>query len=255
MSGILDRFSLHGKRALVTGAGRGIGAGLAAGLAEAGARVALVSRSGEQVRATAERIGPAAVALPADVSDPGALSGLVDNAEEGLGGGIDIVVHGAGIQHRQPADEFDRDAWDRVISVNLSAPFFLSQEIGRRQLERESAGSHVFVGSLGSTLGLPDIVAYTASKSGVLGVVRTLSHEWASRGIRVNAVGPGYVRTELTAALFEDPERRERLLGRIPMGRFSTEEDLRGVTVFLASDASSYMTGQLLMVDGGWTAA
>ena len=255
MSGILERFSLAGKRALVTGAGRGIGAGIAAGLAEAGAAVALVARDESQLRTVAAAIGGGAAALPADVSETAALPGLVDRAEAALGGGIDVVVHGAGIQHREQAADFDADAWERVIAVNLSAPFFLSQEVARRQLDRADPGSHVFIGSLGSTLGLPEIVAYTASKSGIMGVVRTLSLEWAARGVRVNALGPGYVRTELTRALFADPERREALLRRIPMGRFCATEELLGAAVFLASDASSYVTGQLLMVDGGWTAA
>ncbi|MGI8394626.1 glucose 1-dehydrogenase [Leucobacter sp. W1038] len=252
---ILDQFSLQGRRALVTGAGRGIGAGLATGFAQAGAQVALVARNQDQLDQVAAEIGPATHALPFDVSHTAGISQLVDEAETALGGGIDIVLHAAGIQHREPAAEFDATEWQRVIDINLSAPFFLSQEIGRRQLERGSQGSHIFIASLGTTLGLPQIVAYTASKSGVMGVVRTLSLEWARHGIRVNGLGPGYVQTELTKAVFEDPERKQAMLSRIPMNRFSMPEDLAGAAVFLASDASSYLTGQLMMVDGGWTAA
>ena len=252
---ILDQFSLQGRRALVTGGGRGIGAGLARALAEAGAEVALIARGEDQLVRTAEEIGAAAHPLSFDVSQTDAIPTLVDNAEAALGGGLDIVLHAAGVQHREPAGEFAPEAWERIIDVNLSAPFFLSQEIGRRQLERGTPGSHIFIGSLGTTLGLPNVVAYTASKSGVMGVVRTLSLEWAERGIRANAIGPGYVRTELTQAVFNDPERKAAMLSRIPMQRFSEPSDLAGAAVFLASPASSYATGQLLMVDGGWTAA
>lgn len=252
---ILDQFSLQGRRVLVTGAGRGIGATLAAAFADAGAQVVLVARGKEQLSQTAVTIGAAAHPLAFDVSHTEEIGELVDCAEAAVGGGIDIVLHAAGVQHRESADHFDAAAWQRVIEVNLSAPFFLSQEIGRRQLKRGTAGSHIFVGSLGTTLGLPNVVAYTASKSGVMGVVRTLSLEWAAKGVRVNAIGPGYVQTELTKAAFDDPERKAAMLSRIPMGRFSSTDDLSGAAVFLASDASRYLTGQLLMVDGGWTAA
>lgn len=252
---ILEQFSLQGRRVLVTGAGRGIGATLAGAFADAGAQVVLVARGKEQLTQTARTIGASAHPLAFDVSDIEGISKLVDCAESAAGGGIDIVLHAAGIQHREPADRFDAAAWQKVIDVNLSAPFFLSQEIGIRQLKRGSIGSHIFVGSLGTTLGLPNVVAYTASKSGVMGVVRTLSLEWAARGVRVNAIGPGYVQTELTKAAFDDPERKAEMLSRIPMGRFSSTADLSGAAVFLASEASRYLTGQLLMVDGGWTAA
>jgi NAD(P)-dependent dehydrogenase (short-subunit alcohol dehydrogenase family) len=251
--GVLDSFSLDGKRALVTGAGRGLGAAMAGALAEAGAQVALVSRSEDQVARTAEQIGARAFALPADVSDPASFASLVDRTETALDGPIDIVLHAAGVQHRNPASQFGRAEWDRVIAVNLSAPFFLSQEIGRRQIDDDRRGSHIFIGSLGSHLGLQNVVAYTASKSGVLGLIHTLAVEWAARGIRVNGIGPGYFPTELTKDLLADDERRERMLQRIPMGRFGEADDLCGAVVYLASDASSYMTGQLLMVDGGWT--
>jgi NAD(P)-dependent dehydrogenase (short-subunit alcohol dehydrogenase family) len=180
---------------------------------------------------------------------------MVDAMETALGGAIDVVVHAAGVQHRQPAEEFAADEWDRVLRINLTAPFQLSQEIGRRQLAADRAGSHIFVGSLTSLLSIPDVAAYTASKSGVFGLVRTLSTEWSGRGIRVNGIGPGYFRTALTEAVFSDGARYQKMLDRIPMGRFGSPEELAGTAVFLASDASSYTTGQLLMVDGGWTAS
>lgn len=251
----LDRFSLEGRRALVTGAGRGIGAGIATALAEAGAQVALVARTEHELAATAAAIGERAVHLPADVAGPYAMRELVTLAEDRLGGVVDTVVHAAGVQHRQPAEHFRREEWDRVLAVNVSAPFFLSQEIGRRQLEAGVAGSHVFIGSIASAGALNDVVAYTASKSAVWGVVRNLSLEWSGRGIRVNGIGPAYVRTAITADVLDDPERSAALLARIPMGRFGEIPEVASAAVFLASDAASFVTGQLLMVDGGWSAA
>lgn len=141
-----------------------------------------------------------------------------------------------------------------MMAVNVTAPFFLSQEIGRRQLEAGVPGSHVFIGSIASAGALDDVVAYTASKSAVWGVIRNLSHEWARRGIRVNGIGPAYVRTAITADVLDDPEKGPELRGRIPMGRFGEVDEIAAAAVFLASDAASFVTGQLLMVDGGWTA-
>lgn len=251
----LSAFSLDGRRALVTGAGRGLGLGMAAGLVAAGARVALTSRSREELEAAVRELGPNAVAVPGDVSRTAQLGDFTDEVEEALGGGIDVVVHAAGVQHREPAEAFSLEEWERVISINLTAPFALSQEIGRRQLERSARGSHIFVGSLSSVLGLPSFVAYNASKSGVLGVIRALSAEWSGRGIRVNGIGPGYIRTKLTEAVFADPVRSAELAARIPIGRFGEPEDMAGAAVFLASDAAAYITGQLLMVDGGWSSS
>lgn len=249
---MLNSFSLHGRRALVTGAGRGLGRAMAEGLAGAGAQVALVSRTSTEIAEVAAAIGEQAVAHPADVSGATDMSGLLDSVEDELGGGVDIVLHAAGIQHRAPAEEFDRAEWDRVIGTNLTAPFLLSQEIGRRQIRRGQGGNHLFIGSLTSHISVPDVVAYTASKSGIYGVVRGLSTEWARHGIRVNGIGPGYFRTQLTEAVFEAPERRQKMLDRIPMQRFGNPEDLAGAAVFLASSAAGYITGQMLMVDGGW---
>ena len=247
MSG-LEQFSLRGKRALVTGGSRGLGRAIALGLAEAGASVAAVSRS---KLADADNL----VHIAADVSDTVNISRLVDAAEEGLGGPIDLVVHGAGIQYRSPVEEFPAEELQRILDVNLIAPYLLSQEIGKRQLEAGATGSHLFVGSLTSRIGLPHVSAYAAAKSGLLGVVRSLSTEWASRGIRINAIGPGYFRTALTESLFQNPNDIERLSARIPAGRFGQPEELVGASIFLLSEASSYVTGQLLFIDGGWTAA
>ncbi|SDM81055.1 SDR family NAD(P)-dependent oxidoreductase [Nonomuraea jiangxiensis] len=254
----LDIFSLAGKRAIVTGAGRGIGRAIAAGVAGAGANVALVSRGTAQLEETQALIaeaGGTSQVVAADLSSTEEVIRLADAAEAALGGPIDIVVHSAGTQHREAALTFPLDAWDRVIQVNLTAPFLLSQEIGRRQIAANRPGNHVFVASLTSILGLPNLVAYNAAKSGLMGVVRALSREWAAQGIRVNGISPGYVETAMTKDLFADPERRQKLLDRIPTGRFGTTEELAAPTVFLASDASAYMTGQLLIIDGGWAGA
>jgi NAD(P)-dependent dehydrogenase (short-subunit alcohol dehydrogenase family) len=246
-----DRFSLSGKTALVTGGSRGLGRAMAQGLVDAGARVAIVARTGAAVTETAAELG--AEGIIADVTaDPAA---LIDRAEEALGAPLDIVLHAAGVQHRQAAEEFDPAEWDRLLRINLTAPFALSQELGRRQLERGATGSHIFIGSLTSLISMPQISAYGATKSGVYGVVRGLSTEWSGRGIRVNAIAPGYFRTELTEAVFTDEKRYAEMLARIPMQRFGDPEELAGAAVFLASDAASYVTGQLLVVDGGWTAA
>ncbi|MQA04470.1 MAG: SDR family oxidoreductase [Streptosporangiales bacterium] len=244
-----DEFALDGRRFLVTGGSRGLGKAMAEGLVAAGARVLAVARGAD------EGSEGDLHQLAVDVSDRDGLPRLVDRGEELLGGVLDGVVHAAGVQHRSPAVEFAAAEWDRVVATNLTAPFALSQEVGRRQLAAELPGSHVFVASLTSQLGLPNVAAYAATKSGVMGVVRTLAVEWAVYGIRVNAVAPGYFRTQLTEDLFRDDEARARLSQRVPMQRFGQPTDLCGPVVFLVSAASSYVTGQLLTVDGGWTAA
>ncbi|WP_287162570.1 SDR family oxidoreductase [Rhodococcus sp. (in: high G+C Gram-positive bacteria)] len=249
-------FCLRGRKALVTGASRGIGKAIAKALAGAGADVVLSSRSVDALNITAaeiERMGRSAAVIAADLSEHSSISDFVDRAEEG--GPIDIVCHAAGAQHREAATTFPLEEWEHVLAVNLTLPFLLSQEIGRRQLERQVPGSHVFVASLTSVLGLPDLVAYNAAKSGLMGVVRALSREWSGQGLRFNAVSPGYVETEMTKDLFADEQKRASLLARIPMGEFGTPEQLGAPAVFLASNASEYMTGQLLIIDGGWAAA
>lgn len=245
---ILDRFRLTGRRALITGGSRGLGRAMAIGLHEAGAHVAAVGR-------TPMEDADGLVAVAGDVSDLDRLPGLVDTVEDRLGGPVDLLLHAAGVQHRSSAVDFPPEEWERLVRVNLTAPFRLSQEVGRRQLERDTPGAHLFVASLTTQIALPNVAAYAATKSGVMGVVRALATEWATADIRVNAVGPGYFRTELTEALFSQEHEVARLKSRIPMQRFGTPEDLAGAAVYLMSDASSYVTGQLLFVDGGWTAA
>lgn len=245
---------LDGDIVLVTGAGRGIGLGIATAMAAAGANVAMVSRSVAQLN-EASRGVPGSLAVPFDVSEFAGLSQVVDDIETHYGAMVNTVVHAAGIHARHKAEDFDLDVWRRVIEVNLVAPFALSQEIARRQLAAGQPGQHIFIGSLTSFIAIPETSAYTASKSGVFGVVRSLSQEWSGRGIRVNGIAPGYVRTELTEVVFADPERSAQNLSRIPMGRFGVPEDIAQVAVFLASPQSAYVTGQMLPVDGGWLSA
>jgi NAD(P)-dependent dehydrogenase (short-subunit alcohol dehydrogenase family) len=249
-----DNRPLADQIALITGAGRGIGEGIAKAMGQAGAKVAMVSRTAGQLHKASGAI-PGSLAIPFDVSDIPGIPGLIDTVEDHFGAAVTTVVHAAGIQARHKAEEFDLDLWRRVIEVNLVAPFALSQEIGKRQLDAGIPGQHVFIGSLTSFISIPETSAYTASKSGVFGVVRSLSQEWSGRGIRVNGIAPGYVRTELTEAVFSDAERSARNLSRIPMGRFGEPDDIAQVAVFLASEQSAYVTGQMIPVDGGWMSA
>ncbi len=248
----LERFSLLGQKAIVTGGSRGLGRAIAEGLVSAGAHVAIVARDEEEATRAAREIGRGTIALVGDVGELD-MSKLVSSAEERLEGPLHTVVHSAGLQFRAPAERFPAEEWARIMRVNLTAPFLLSQEVGSRQLDRGLTGSHIFIGSLASVLSLPNVAAYTASKSGIFGLMRNLSTEWASRGIRSNAIGPGYIKTRLTQEVFQDEKRSAELLARTPMDRFGTPEDMVGAAIFLASHASSFITGQMVMVDGGWS--
>ena len=251
-----NAFSLTGKHVVVTGGGRGLGQGIALSAALCGADVTVVARSENQLRSTADLIesrGGSCRVLPADLSDTDALADLVAQLSDPAP--IDGIVHVAGVQLRKDAVDVTIDDWRWVQRMNVEAPFFLSTAVARRQQESGRAGSHVFIGSLNSTIGLPRIAPYAASKTALLGMARVMSNEWAAHGQRVNVVGPGYFHTQLTEALLKDPANRDRVMGRIPAGRLGTPADLGGVVVFLLSDASLYLTGQLINVDGGWLAS
>ena len=249
-AGYLSSCQLTGRTILVTGAGRGLGQGIALGLVEAGATVVAVSRSRAELEETASAASVGAVrAVPWDITDTGSLDALVELAKA-VGGPLDGVVHAAGAQHRESADAFAEADWRRIVAVDLEAPFFLSTAIHRSQ--RGSVGSHVFIGSLASSIGLPNMAAYGAAKAGLLGVVRSLSVEWAPSGTRVNCLAPGYFLTSQTKELLADERNVARINARIPMGRLGTVRDLASVAVFLLSDAASYITGQVVNVDGGW---
>lgn len=253
---MIDSFGLDGRTAVVTGASRGLGRGMAQALGEAGAKVVLVSRNGDELDRVAADLAAAScdvIPRPLDLTEVNRIEPWVKDVWSELGP-IEIVLHSAGHQRRAPAVEVDPADWDEILTVNLTAPFFLSRALGRRQIEAASGGSHIFIGSLTTSIGIANAAPYAASKSGLAGVVRTLAVEWASSGIRVNAIAPGYFRTGLTEGVFRDPELSRWVHSRIPMARLGVPDDLGGTAVFLASAASSYMTGAILDVDGGWLA-
>lgn len=250
-------FDLHDRVAMVTGAGRGLGSGIAKALAAAGAQVVLVSRSEDQLETVQAQItasGGVAQVLAWDLGEGTSAPELVAQVV-GRFGRLDVVVHAAGNMLRRPALDFPAADWDAVIGLHLRAAFLLAQATARHLTTAERGGSIILVGSLTSQrVGIPDTVAYGCAKSGLMGLMRTLAVEWAPHGVRVNMIAPGFVPTALTATVDDTPERRA-LLARIPMGRPGTPEDLGGTAVFLASDASGYITGEAITVDGGWSVA
>jgi 2-deoxy-D-gluconate 3-dehydrogenase len=255
---MVPAFDLSGRVAVVTGANTGIGQGIAVALAAAGADVALVGRSDASdtaagIRATGRR----AFEIRADLSTIAPVQSIVDEVVREFGG-LDILVNNAGIIRRADALEFTEADWDAVIDTNLKSLFFLCQAAGRHMIPRFSRdgrrGKIVNVASILSFQGGIRVPSYTASKSGVAGLTRLLANEWAGRGVNVNALAPGYIATNNTAALQADPARSRQILERIPAGRWGTPEDLGGAAVFLASPASDYVHGHVLAVDGGWLA-
>lgn len=242
---------LRGKRALVTGVSRGIGRAIALGLANAGADIVGVSRSGvdDELASELKAAGVSVESHAVDFSNRAA----VEEFSKSLSGSdaVDILVNNAGTIKRKPAVEHPIEWWDEVIEVNLSAQFILSQAIGRRMVEN-GAGKIIFIASLLSFQGGITVPGYTASKSGVLGLTRALANEWAGSGVNVNAIAPGYIETDNTAALRADEVRNRQITERIPAGRWGTPDDLVGPTLFLASSMSDYVHGTVLAVDGGW---
>jgi 2-deoxy-D-gluconate 3-dehydrogenase len=251
---VLDLFRLDGQVAIVTGASRGLGAGMAVALAEAGADVALVDRSDpSEVEAAVRSRGRRALAVHADLEKRDAPAAIMAAVLAEFGR-ADILVNNAGIIRRANALEFSDEDWDAVIEVNLRSVFVLSREFGRALAERKSGGRIINIASMLSFQGGVRVPAYTAAKSGVLGLTRALANELAPLGINVNAIAPGYMATDNTAALRNDPQRSHDILARIPAGRWGTPDDLKGAVVFLASPAASYVHGTFLAVDGGWLA-
>ncbi|BCG03447.1 2-deoxy-D-gluconate 3-dehydrogenase (plasmid) [Paraburkholderia sp. PGU19] len=247
-------FDLSGKIALVTGSNTGLGAGMARALAAAGCDIVGVSRSddsdtAQQVKAQGRRY----VGVNADLSDIAPIDDIVRAALEACGR-IDVLVNNAGIIRRADALTFSEDDWDAVMNVNLKSAFFLAQALARHFVEQEKRGKIINVASMLSFQGGIRVASYTSSKSGMLGLTRLLANEWAARGINVNAIAPGYMATSNTAALRDDEQRNSEIVARIPAGRWGTPDDLAGPVVFLASQASDYVHGHTLAVDGGWLA-
>ncbi len=243
-------FSLTGRHALVTGASTGIGQAISIGMAGAGAEVVCVDivPSDETVaRITAD--GGRARQIRADLTERGAIDRLMTEAGE-----TDILVNCAGLIRRADAVDFTEEDWDAVMEINLKAVFFLSQAFGRAVLGRGGIGAIVNIASMLSFQGGIRVPSYTASKSGVAGLTKLLANEWAARGINVNAIAPGYIATNNTAALRADAERSKAILDRIPAGRWGEPEDIAGAAVFLASPAARYVHGAIFNVDGGWLA-
>jgi 2-deoxy-D-gluconate 3-dehydrogenase len=252
---ILERFSLAGKRALVTGASRGLGRAMAEALGDAGADVVCASSKAGGAEATASSIrakGRQAWTVHADLADRSALDAMSAEAER-LAERIDILVNNGGSIARHPAAEFPADEWDRVLRTNLDSVFFLSQRVGRAMIAR-GEGKIVNVASLLSFSGGITVPAYTASKHAVAGVTKALANEWAKHNVQVNAIAPGYFATDNTQRLRDDPQRFGEISARIPAGRWGDPGDLAGAVVFLASRASDYVNGHVLVVDGGWMA-
>ena len=244
---VYDLFSVEGKKALVTGGSVGLGRAMAEALIEGGARVAIVGRS-ERVLDAAQEIG--AIPLQADLADRAQTLALVDRAAEALGG-LDILVNNAGVQRRHPAEEFPLEDWDTVLAVNLDAVWILAQAAGRMMLT-QGHGKIINVASALSFLGGVTVPAYAASKGGVAQLTKALSNEWAGRGVNVNAIAPGYMNTEMIAALVGNPQRGPLILARVPAGRWGVPDDLKGMVLFLASAASDYVHGAIIPVDGGF---
>ena len=252
---VLDGFRLDGRVALVTGGNRGLGLACAVALAEAGADVALLGRTDPKhpVRRI-EALGRRAGYVPCDLATagPAAFAGAVRAVQADLGR-LDILVNNAGIIRRAPAAVTSAADWDDVMTVNVDAVFQLCQAAGRVMLAQGS-GKIINIASMLSFQGGIRVPAYTAGKHAVLGITRALANEWASSGVNVNAIAPGYMVTDNTAALREDPERAGAILDRIPAGRWGSPDDLGGAVVFLASEAARYVHGAVLPVDGGWLA-
>ena len=252
----IEAFSLVGRQALVTGAGRGIGQAIACALAAAGAHVTALSRTKAQLEQTVEKIeelGGSGALHCADISDPAAVEALVE-ALESEQRTPDILVNCAAISPiYKRAEKVELAEWRQIIDINLHGTFDLTRRLGGNMLQR-GRGSIINITSIGGQRALPRLTAYTASKGALDQLTRTLAVEWAPQGVRVNALAPAYIETEMTAALQESEHLRRQIVERTPMGRFGKPDEIGWAAVFLASDASSYITGHTLCVDGGWTA-
>lgn len=250
---ILDSFRLDGRNALVTGASRGLGAAIARALSEAGASVVCHGNatSPDRTVQAIEAAGGNAAAAVADLARPSAPEELFGEAVSRFGS-IEILVNNAGVIRRKPAIEYLEEDWSYILQVDLTAAFRLSQLAAAQMMSRERGGKILNVASLLSFQGGVTVPAYAAAKGGLAQLTKALANEWASKGINVNAIAPGYMATDNTEALRKDRDRSRQILERIPAGRWGTPEDVTGAAVFLCSDASRYIHGQILAIDGGW---
>jgi NAD(P)-dependent dehydrogenase (short-subunit alcohol dehydrogenase family) len=253
---ILNRFRLDGRVALVTGGSKGLGRVMATALAEAGADVAICSRNSGECRDAADAIagitGRRVVPFVADVTLAADVDRLAGEVEQTVGP-VDVLVNNAGVNIRGPAEELSESDWDQVLDVNLKAPFLCARRLGPSMCRR-GWGRVINMGSILSVIGIPGRAPYAAAKAGLLNLTRVLALEWAAKGVTVNAICPGPFATDMNKPLLEDPEKYRAFVAKIPMGRWGELHEIAGAAVFLASDASSFVTGSALFVDGGWTA-
>ena len=250
---ILERFRLDAKVAMVTGSGTGLGEAMAVGLAEAGADIVGVynTHPPETAKTAVEKLGRRFLSIQADLTSTEPIRKIVDDSLSRFGR-LDILVNNAGIIRRAPSLEYSERDWDDVMNVNLKSLFFLCQAAARQFMKQNSGGKIINIASMLSFQGGILIPPYTASKSGVRGLTQLLANEWAKHSINVNAIAPGYMATDNTEALRKDPKRAPAILERIPAGRWGAADDMKGAVVFLASEASNYVNGYTLAVDGGW---
>ena len=251
---ILEKFSLKGRSGIVTGGGSGLGRGMATAVVQAGAGTLIVGRRKDVLEKTAKELrqfGGPVVPVPADLSKMEEIPRVVDRAIKEFGQ-IDFLFNNAGTIRRAPCEEYSEADWDIVIQTNLKAPFFLAQAVARTMIAAKRSGSIVNTSSLIAFIGGKNVPAYAASKGGINQFTKSLANDWAKYGIRVNAIAPGWFITDLTEGVRVDKERYAGIVGRIPLGRWGNPEEIGGAAVFLASDASSYLTGHTILVDGGW---
>ncbi|KRD44735.1 2-deoxy-D-gluconate 3-dehydrogenase [Cellulomonas sp. Root930] len=246
-------FDLSGTRAVVTGAGRGLGRGVALGLAAAGADLVLVGRrdSHTETEKAVRDLGRDVEVVELDLGDHAAVAAVGAQISDRYE--VDILVNNAGVIDRHDAVDVTQDSWSAVLDINLSGLFFLTQQLGGPMVER-GRGKVVNIASLLSFQGGIRVISYTASKHGVAGLTKALANEWGPHGVQVNAIAPGYMATDNTQALRDDPDRARAILERIPAGRWGTPDDIAGTAVFLSSSAADYVNGHVLVVDGGWMA-